>query len=245
MSVKPDYAQLIDEQTWTFINKTTEFYPDDAVNASIDQQRAYYNAMCKAFHTGRPKTVNVEEQIVSEIPLRTYTNANSHPTAMILYIHGGGYVVGGLESHDDVCAELCDQTGYTVVAVNYRLAPEHKHPAAFSDCLNAYKWATEEYKLPTILVGDSAGGNLCAGLSNALKTSIIKPIAQVLIYPALGGDHTRGSYVEHSNAPMLTTKDMAFYEQVRIDTSPAANDASYAPLWADEFSNLPQVGNML
>ena len=65
---------------------------------------------------------------------------------MVLYFHGGGFILGGLDSHDDVCAELCARTGYEVVSVDYRLAPEHLHPAAFDDALAAFEWAAATYR---------------------------------------------------------------------------------------------------
>ncbi|TGS80948.1 esterase, partial [Mesorhizobium sp. M2D.F.Ca.ET.178.01.1.1] len=76
----------------------------------------------------------------NSIPIRIYRKATPDKTAMVLYIHGGGFILGGLDSHDDVCAELCARTGYEVVSVDYRLAPEHLHPAAFADALNAFEW---------------------------------------------------------------------------------------------------------
>ena len=69
----------------------------------------------------------------------------------MLYFHGGGFILGGLDSHDDVCAEICARTGFEVVSVDYRLAPEHLHPAAFDDALRAFEWAADRLQRPIVL----------------------------------------------------------------------------------------------
>ena len=157
----------------------------------------------------------------------------------MLYLHGGGFVVGGLDSHDDVCAELCQRTGYELVSVDYRLAPEHLHPAAFDDALTAFEWVAKTYAQPILLAGDSAGGNLAAALAHATRGHERAPIGQVLIYPGLGGDMSKGSYVEHAEAPMLTVRDIEFYRDVRSGGPERQGDATVAPLADTDFSGLP------
>ncbi|MDA4633028.1 alpha/beta hydrolase fold domain-containing protein, partial [Escherichia coli] len=87
-----------------------------------------YNTMCKAFFAGDPAGVSAMDRFIEadgrRIPVRLYDKAGTNPQAVCLYFHGGGFVVGGLDSHDDVCAEICESTGFHVIAVDYRLAPE-------------------------------------------------------------------------------------------------------------------------
>lgn len=232
-----DYERLIDEETWAFIRRTAESYPDDAVQLSIEDQRRVYDTMCQDFRQPRPTGVETEDRAADGVPVRIYSAGQ--PTRTVVYFHGGGFVVGGLESHDDVCAELCAQTGYRVVAVDYRLCPEHVHPAQFDDCWTAANWAASEYGDPLILAGDSAGGNLAAAVSHHARGRLDEILGQVLIYPGLGGDPSQGSYLEHAQAPLLTLDEIKFYETVRYSGVQPQGDPTYAPLQDSDFSNLP------
>ncbi|HVW55993.1 MAG TPA: alpha/beta hydrolase [Rhizobiaceae bacterium] len=238
-----DYSKIIDAETWAFIDKTNSYYPPDTVDYTIAEQRAIYDRMCREFHAGYPKGVEAETMAIDagdhEIPIRVYRNAEPDNDARALYYHGGGFILGGLESHDDVCAELCERTGYEVVSVDYRLAPEYLHPAAFDDALAAFEWAIQRDKRRILLVGDSAGGNLAAAVSHATRGHERHPAGQVLIYPGLGGNHHKGSYVEHAEAPMLTVRDMEFYKDVRTGGADVTGDITYAPLADADFANLP------
>lgn len=238
-----DYRALIDAETWAFIERTNSFYPADTVDYTIDQQRAVYDRMCREFHSGLPAGITLEDGVIlakgRDIPIRSYRAGDPDDDAMVLYYHGGGFILGGLDSHDDVCAELCQRTGYEVVSVDYRLAPEHLHPAAFEDALAAFEWAASNHARNIVLCGDSAGGNLAAIVSHATRQAKHRPVGQVLIYPGLGGDPSKGSYVRHADAPMLTVRDMEFYKHVRTGGRDVSGDASYAPLADPDFSDLP------
>jgi acetyl esterase len=238
-----NYERLIDEETWAFIRKTGECYPEDAVALDIEGQRAVYNEMARAFRVPRPDLVGCEDLQANGVQVRVYTAGD--PSRTVLFCHGGGFVVGDLDSHDDVCAEICVQTGYRVVAVDYRLAPEHQHPAMFDDAWSALSWVITTYGKGVVLMGDSAGANLCAALAHASRAE--PPVSaallgQVLIYGAFGGDIDAGSYIEHAHAPMLTRDEILFYMDIRRPSGaaePAGKDPSYAPLQDSDFSQLP------
>jgi len=232
-----DYERLIDDETWAFIRRTAEFYPEDTVGMSVPEQRAIYDAMCREFLQPRPPGVETQDLMAGSVPVRLYTAGQ--PTRTVVYFHGGGFVVGGLESHDDVCAEICAQTGYRVIAVDYRLCPEHVHPAQFEDAWAAAQWAFAEYGDPLVLTGDSAGGNLAAAVSHYARGRFDEILGQVLIYPGLGGDHEQGSYLEHAHAPMLTRDEILFYERVRCAGAPPRGDPQFAPLSDPDFAGLP------
>ncbi|WIY23865.1 alpha/beta hydrolase [Parasedimentitalea psychrophila] len=232
-----DYEKLIDAETWGFIRKTGESYGDTAVELSLDEQRDNYDAMCRDFHVAHPPMVQTEELSADGVPLRHYWAGD--PSRTVMFFHGGGFVVGGLDSHDDICAEICAQTGYRVISVDYRLAPEHKHPASFDDAWTATQWAAKHYGNSLILLGDSAGGTLAAAVAHHARGKLQGVLGQVLIYPGLGGDMTKGSYIEHAQAPMLTRDECLYYQQFRCDGPLPVGDPSFAPLQDSDFSNLP------
>lgn len=237
-----DYAKLIDAETWAFIERTDAWYPPETVTCTIRQQRDIYDRMCREFFAGYPSGVAAETMAIETdgraIPVRIY-RASANPEAAVLYFHGGGFVVGGLDSHDDVCAEICARAGFEVVSVDYRLAPEHVHPAQFEDAMAGFAWVAARHSLPIVLAGDSAGGNLAAAVSHATRGRPVRPAGQVLIYPSLGGDRSQGSYVLHAEAPMLTTRDLDFYRQIRTGGREHPGDATLEPLADTDFSGLP------
>lgn len=237
-----------DPEVLAFIEKTEAFYPADAASASIGTQRAYYDALCAAFRGERPEVVRVEDRLVEadaprrDIPVRLYQHRSERRAeATLLYCHGGGFVVGGLDSHDEICALFCAATGLTVVSVDYRLAPEHVYPAQLDDAEWIYRDLRSRYQ--TVLVaGDSAGGWLCASLSvRCHRTGARKPDGQLLIYPGLGGDLSAPSYYDHADAPMLTRDDCAFYLRLyagdafeQLKTNP-----EFAPLCHPDYGIFP------
>lgn len=240
MRYDPKYDDLIDAQTWAFIRETESWYPPDAIGLTIEGQRAVYDKMCSAFHAGYPAGVTAQDgdiRLASHaIPLRHYRSRANAP-GEVLYLHGGGFVVGGLHSHDDVCAEICAGTGLDVTAVDYRLSPEHPFPQDFEDALAAARARSAK---PVVLVGDSAGGNLCAAVSAALTGAACAPIGQVLIYPGLGSQPPTASMVAHAHAPMLSAEDTAYYAAIRsAQRAQTVSDPRFSPLRAASFAGLP------
>ena len=232
-----DYQTLIGPETWEFIRQTEAAYPPDTATLSIADQRAIYDRMCRVFHRGYPKGITATDQRMAGVSCRLYRKAAERlsDTAMVVYLHGGGFVVGGLESHDDICAEICAATGLRVLAVDYRLCPEHPHPAAYEDCLTVARAIDG----PLLIAGDSAGGNLAAAVSASLRGTG-RVLGQVLIYPGLGGPRGEGSYATHAHAPMLTGDDVAFYANIRHGgTEPETPDPTANPLLATDFTGLP------
>jgi len=230
-----DYDKLIDAETWAFINRTGEFYPPDATDLSIVDQRRVYDQMCEAFRQPRPEGIFCQDRDCSGVPCRLYEAGETDTT--VVFFHGGGFVVGSLDSHDDVCAEICARTGFRVLAVDYRLSPEHKHPAAFDDAIAATTYAAQTWPGTLVLCGDSAGGNLAAATAHALRGEL-HFAGQMLIYPGLGGNHDAGSYLEHANAPMLTRDETIYYMGIRES---APGDATAAPLQDKDLIGLPRT----
>ncbi|NHB75371.1 alpha/beta hydrolase [Rhodobacter calidifons] len=229
---QPDYQSLIDAPTWAFIKRTEAAYPEGTATRSIAEQRAIYDRMCRAFDTPYPAGVTSHDAPLAGVPCRIYPG--TQPT--VLYLHGGGFVVGGLHSHDGICADIRGATGLTVVSVDYRLSPEHLHPAAFDDaCAVARHLAARG---PLILVGDSAGANLAAAACHALRGTP-QIMGQILIYPGLGGDPSAGSYLAHAKAPMLTRDEVLFYRDIRHGGPAPDADPTVSPLRDTDFTGLP------
>jgi len=226
-----------EEGILAFHRRCEAFYPADAVDASIEQQRQWYDALCAEFDAPSPAGLTREDRLVDgRIPIWRYWPATVSTKTRIYYIHGGGFVVGSLNSHDAICAELADFAGAELVSVDYRLAPEHVWPAAFEDCYAVLQELLADGR-PVVVAGDSAGGNLTAGIVlKARAEALAGIVGQVLIYPGLGGDLVSGSYVEMAEAPGLTTADTSYYR--KILQAPADNPFA-APLAEKDLSGLP------
>ena len=128
-----DYKSILDAEILEFIKKTEDFYPKNSTYNDPNRERKIYNNLCKFFKVARPKGVETVDFEVSQIRLRKYYSKKISKR-IVLFVHGGGWVVGDLESHDDICAEISSKTDSTVYAIDYRLAPENKHPAGLNDC---------------------------------------------------------------------------------------------------------------
>jgi acetyl esterase len=229
----PDYQSLIDAETWAFITETYRWYPEDTASKPVEEQRKRYDAMSPAFHSGNPAGIIADTTKVNGVPVRMYGKSGASAEVTVIYTHGGGLVVGGLDSHDDVCAEICDATGFDVIAVDYRLLPEFTVNDAIEDCFQVLDWVREFRPDDRIvLVGDSAGGYLAAVMSNENRHA--EDIAgQVLIYPGFGYDLDGGSLDEHAFAPMLTRDDLLIYRDMNKSNQSAQSRAAW------EYDGLP------
>jgi len=231
-------TRITDAEVLDFIARTESFYPPDGYGLSVTENRRLYDKMCAAFRQPRPASVTVADNTVpgpaGPIPIRRYCTGAPGPVTVI-YMHGGGYLLGGLDSHDDVCAEIADQTGCKVVAVDYRLCPEHPHPAQYDDCLAVARAVLQTG--PIILAGDSAGGNTAAALAQTLKGQDIR--GQVLIYPGLGGWKLGlPSLTECADAPLLKADEMEYYRQMHAGGPVPEHDPTSAPLEAEDLTGL-------
>ena len=236
-------TEITDPEVLAFIERTGQFYQEGKINRPIPERRRRYEAMAAAFRQPRPEGLTVTDETVEgpagPVPQRRYLAEAPRPVT-VLYFHGGGFMLGGLDSHDDVCAEIADRTRCPVIAVDYRLSPEHVHPAAYEDSLAAARAVLPAG--PAILAGDSAGGNLAAALAIALRDAGVGREAvrgQVLIYPTLGGERIGlAAYEENAEAPMLTTRDVHFYQELRAGGPPPDDDPTLFPFAATDYAGL-------
>lgn len=239
-----------DPEVRAYIERVEAFYPPASTQTTVEQDRANYDALCTAFQGDRPAGVSVEDdRIVAEGPdrelaVRHYRSNSEGPEIQdvtLLYLHGGGFVVGGLDSHDTICADICARTGMHVMALDYRLAPEHIYPAALDDTESAYHHPHAQGRR-IIVGGDSAGANLAAALClRARRKGLPMPAGQVLVYPGLGDDFDTESHWRNEYAPMLERADCIHYLELYTGRSPAsaAGDGEVCPLVASDYEGLP------
>jgi acetyl esterase len=181
-----------------------------------------------------------------EISIRIYTPEDQGPFPLFVYYHGGGWVIGDLETSDASCRMIANRTGCVVVSVDYRLAPEYKYPVPVEDSYAALKWVKENAasingNVSTIIVGgDSAGGNLAAVVSLLSRDQNGPEIAgQVLIYPVTALGYDSPSYLEFEKGFGLDRDFMIWFGNYYIRNDDDKKDKYVVPLLADDLSNLP------
>jgi acetyl esterase len=166
---------------------------------------------------------------------------------VLVYFHGGGGVVGNLETHDGLCRTLANQSGAMVVSVAYRLAPEHKYPAALNDCFAATRWVFDHAASiqgdprRIAIGGDSAGGSLAAGVAlMARDLGDPKPVFQLLFYPMTDYcDPGTESYKENGKGYLLTISDIRWFLHHYLPDDFQRDDAYLFPLQSRDLTDLP------
>jgi acetyl esterase len=238
--VDPQIQALLDKGTGVPATHTL------TVAAAREQYEARISLMAP------PATVGNVSQRITQGPggslvLRTYSPRSPGPYPLLVFFHGSGFVLCSLDTHDGMCRNLCAGADCLVVSVDYRLAPEHKFPAAVDDCVFATRWvaehATELNADPArvIVAGDSAGGTLAAATTLRLRDEGgPSPCGQLLMYPVTDY-HTPGtaSYEDNAEGYGLTRNTMKwFWDHYLNDPSEASNPYA-APLRARDLSGLP------
>ena len=181
--------------------------------------------------------------------LRLYRGAGTSSAAALpalVFFHGGGWVVGDLETHDTMCRHIANAAGCAVVAVDYRLAPEHKFPAAVEDCLAATLWVAENAREIGVdpgrlaVGGDSAGGNLAAVISLiARDRGSPKLRAQLLLYAVLDCGMKQASHQRFAEGHLLTEATMRWFAEAYLREPADIDDWRVSPLRAPDLSGLP------
>jgi acetyl esterase len=182
-----------------------------------------------------------------QIPIRIYTPEGDKPFPILVYFHGGGFVICNLDTHDALCRSLANGASCIVVSVDYRLAPEHKFPAAVEDAYAATRWVADNANrisgdATRIAVGgDSAGGNLAAVVSlMAREKGGPSLIYQLLVYPVTDlSSVDTDSYREHGEGYILTKDSMGYYRDHYVGRREELQNAYASPLLAQELKGLP------
>ena len=237
----------------------------EVINLVIKSGRPAYNTLSpkdarqlfretRPASTPTPPEIGAVKNLVAEgpggpIPLRIYRPAGVAASAALpglMYFHGGGWVIGDLDTHDVLCRQLTAWAGITVVNVDYRLAPEHKFPAAADDAWAATRWAVahaSELGLDAgrlAVGGDSAGGNLAAVVALQARDAGAPAIKlQVLVYPVTDVAAESRSYQDFSEGYMLTRESMRWFTAHYLAASGQATDWRVSPLRAASHAGLP------
>jgi acetyl esterase len=203
-------------------------------------------------HAGEPISVRAVRELVLDtatgpLPARHYAPVSSGaPRPLLVFLHGGGFVLGDLDTHDPLCRLLCQQAGVHVLSVAYRLAPEHPFPAGLDDAMAAFAWASTHARElgadPTRIAvgGDSAGGNLSAVVSQlTVRDGLPAPVLQLLLYPAVDRTTRWASLDLFAEGLFLTRADIEWFHQQYTGAASGQSDPRISPLRSTELSGLP------
>ena len=178
-----------------------------------------------------------------EIPARVYTPALRRNSGGVVYFHGGGFVIGDIESHDPFCRALANASSSVVISVDYRLAPEHKFPAAVIDGFDSVTWALKNVgrfgvTQGIVVAGDSSGGNLSAVCALKCRDEGLALKAEVLVFPFTSFDVASRSSVEYGDSMFLTRKQGNWFGAQYLSRPEDALNPLFSPILADKLSGV-------
>jgi acetyl esterase len=222
------------------------------IDESTDPQaiREMMDSFARAGRAQGERVASVENRTIpgpdGEIPVRVYRPSDESGRPVIVYFHGGGWVIGSLETHDNSCRALTNAVDAVVVSVDYRLAPEHKFPAAADDAFAATRWVAEHaFELGgdprrIAVAGDSAGGNLAAVVSLLARDAGGPMLAyQLLVYPATDCERDSESMRANATGYFLEADSMRWFDGHYLRSESDREDWRFSPLRADSLAGLP------
>ena len=237
-ALKPDVRQFLDYLNGLNRPKGHEIGAEAARQMMIASRHAFEVPA---------RGIAVVRDIAGPVPLRLYDAREERaPGPVLLFIHGGGWVLGDLDTHEPFCIDVAIELDLPVVAVDYRLAPEHPFPAAVEDSIAAARWvasgaeALRRTATGLFLAGDSAGGNLAAVVALAARDAGGPALAgQVLIYPATDFAMTHGSHSEPETSVLLTHSVIRWFRDHYLDGAADIHDWRASPARAQNLAGLP------
>lgn len=243
------------EETEAFLSRVLMPGAPKMTSLPIEQARRMVNGAIDLLERPAPALPHVETFAIpgpaGDINVRLYDPRNDEAAApVVLFFHGGGWVFGNLASHNSLCAEIAMQLGLRVLAVDYRLAPEHPFPAALEDAAAAAEWLAASPDVLNggvtglVLAGDSAGGNIAAVLAHQLAGKAGQPVGvpvltQLLLYPAVDMVGSYASAKSFAQGFMLDEEDLVFFTRSYLPRRALRADPRVSPLLAESFEGLP------
>ncbi|HEV2061288.1 MAG TPA: alpha/beta hydrolase [Solirubrobacteraceae bacterium] len=213
----------------------------------VEEAREQYAAGCMTYVGMAEPVERVSDEDADGVRVRVFVPKDApedDPLPGVLWIHGGGWILGTIDAHDALCRALGNAACAVVVSVDYRLAPEHQHPAQLEDCATALRWMLRE--APSLgvdparvaVAGDSAGGNLAAVLARRFRDEVV---FQLLVYPATDARCSSSSYSSWGagNEYGLSRDHMAFCWEAYAPGDEAKTDPDVSPLLADDLAGVP------
>jgi acetyl esterase len=224
---------------------------DSGVPAHVAARRTHLRSVDWVSGTGEHVAEVVDLAVPGDggpVPIRIYRPQGARPGAL-MYLHGGGWVVGGIESFDAACRALANRCRLPVVSVDYRLAPENPFPAAVSDCLAVAEWISSRggelhgVRGPLVVAGDSAGGHLASLVAFAARDRGGSPSieALVLVYPIIDATMSSESFQRYANGYFLTAETMRWYWRSFLGARYGSVDSDFSPAHRTDVSGLPRT----
>jgi acetyl esterase len=243
----------LDAQVQLMLAIANKLAAPKAYQVPIEKARANFEEEVQIVDVPIRSAVETEDRSIQgplgAIPLRVYRPRGlEKPAPIIVYYHGGGWVIGSIQSHDRVCRLMAEEVGAIVVSVHYRLAPEHKFPAAYDDGFAAFRWVVENANLlggvstNVAVAGDSAGGNLSAVISQRARDErTTPPSLQLLIYPSTDTTGSMPSRKTFAAGFLLEKKSLDWFKTQYLPSDIDEKDHRISPLFAKNHENLPKT----
>jgi acetyl esterase len=241
MPIHPKAEYLLKKMAEMGMKPLSGMSPEEARQMIVSSMR----------EAGPPRPVaSVADRMIpgpaGDLMIRVYSPHGRGPFPLLIFFHGGGFVLGDINTHDPICRELCDGAGCVVMSVEYRLAPENKFPAATDDALAATRWAAEHasymdaYSERMAVAGDSAGGTLSAVTALRIRDQGGPYICgQLLIYPATDFYKPGTPSLRENSGYFITIEDMEWFMGHYLNDESEADNPYAFPMRAEDLSNLP------
>jgi acetyl esterase len=240
----------LDPQAQAFLDQMVSLGGPQLHTLSPEHARKAFDKLAQLSGLKPEAVAKVEDRLIpgpgGQIPVRFYRPQGRAPFPVLVFFHGGGFVIGSIELYDEFCRALTNAACCIVISVGYRLAPEHKFPAAVEDCYAATKWVAVNAKaiggdsMRIAVGGDSAGGNLAAVVALMARDKGTVPLVlQLLMYPATNLAHDTLSAQENANDYFLTRDDMFWFRSLYLNSDADRNNPYASPLRAQDLHWLP------
>jgi acetyl esterase len=238
----------IDPQLAPFIARLEEAWPEPVLSLPVEVWRERVERLSAAARVPYPEGLEVETRVIDgprPVRVRIYRPRATRPLPALVYMHGGGWVIGSIDSHDSVTAAIAADTPCVVISVDYARAPEHPFPAPMEDCRAVVGWtfanagAIGVDPAAIFVGGDSAGGNLAAAMTIAFRDGPLRLRGQLLIYPCVDTDFERASYRSEANAPYLKAAEMIWFWSQYCPDAGQRQLPLAVPMRCDDLSGLP------